>query len=641
MKKTLRHIMLGLSLTLLLTGCAREEFAPGTFWQEDEPGREMSLSFSVGLHSAQGSPQTRMTASVTQQANDAPFRGIERLYMIPFKAQDAQVRSGDKRWSSNLSLPQMGIPAQLFGSSANHGQFEGLVSNSNSHLYSQVYIHLQTNAVLAYGKALDDYSQPVSDDSIAFKHRNGVLLHPDLDRVSTTDEIGFDLEPIVSDRNKAAYVKWKNDVLQFLTVITNVTRSRNSVTYYFNNPATYHNHPGLTEALRKFTNEGRMFSLSADVLGKKLTQLFQDVYPYSQDKHNSADYHDGTYYYVYELSRQILSKIQNTNFIRTSGSGMSTKIFMLDNAPSRFGLPDGTVPALWREGSKAFATLENWSGGGSGMLVAPEMNICYPPSLWYFVNSPLLSTEDAEVLLSYTAEKVVNESASITTPVYWDDIAAQYESTSIQGGAVAAAVQQPLQYGVSLMALTLKRVVTKSLKDARDNSVFVNNTKFPLTGVILADQKPVRFDFTPSESAESHYVYDSDVYNGDTPLAYLSYNSNVSSVVPVLTLQTPAWAPLHFALEFRNNSTGSIFTADGCEVYPGCCFYLLGVIRMDGTESLSSIFKQDHVTYVNANITSLANSYSVLPSLDEPQLLLGVQAEMSWDFSTPAVVPVQ
>ena len=268
--------------------------------------------------------------------------------------------------------------------------------------------------------------------------------------------------------------------------------------------------------------------------------------------------------------------------------------------------------------------------------------------MWYYVNSPLVSTEDPDVVNAYTS--VVDAENNDLRPVTWNAITSLYDHTSVTGSARAAAIQKPVQYGVALMTVQMQRVTSSNLKDARGNNVAVNNKKFPLTGIILADQHPVGFDFKPTaeSSGAIRYIYDSEVntsLNG-TPLAYLSSNSGASSSVSMLALPTLENQPVHFALEFRNTSNNSFFAADGGEVFPTSCFYLLGVLRVSeglnyGSDVLTSVFTSDHNTIVKVNVKSLANSYSVLPSLDDPQLLIGVEAEMTWDFAEPSIVPIQ
>lgn len=637
MRKALLH-SLSVMVLLLGWGCTRERFVP-----EPEPEVGTYLPFSLSVSQSRN-PETKMTADITQQGGEASFRGIEHLYILPFNTTDGVVRAADERWSLNLGLPQPGLPANTFGTSALGGEFEGLVSNSNSHLYDQVYVRHLTNSVLVYGKAPDDQSvEIVAEDSTVFKHRNGYLKGVSLDEAVTPAEIGFDLGPVITTLNKPGFDAWKNRIINYLGAITgNVVKVNGVTKYKFYDPSSYHYHPELTAAFNEFTNEGRMISLSDKTLSQKLTRLFRAVYPYSTTFRNSVEYYEGGVYYVYQLAQKVISSIQNTSVVKMSGTGTSAVIELIAEAPYSYGLPDGVVPIQYREGtnSHAFGTLETYSG----VAAIPTNAIYFPPSLWYYVNSPLISTEDPDVVNAYTS--VVDEENNDMRPVYWNTIVGQYDHPSVTGSSKAAAVQKPLQYGVSLLSLDMQRLTSTRLPDAKGNQVTISNKKYPLVGIILANQHPVGFDFMPTSADQVRYVYDNDLTDGSAPLAYITSTVGASKTVTMLALPTLEMESVHFALEFRNTSNSSFFAGDGCEIFPGCCFYLLGVLKVaDGVnysgDVITSVFAPDRSTNVKITVQSLANTYSVLPSLDSPQLVLGVQAEMNWDFAVPSIVPIQ
>lgn len=641
-------------LVLFFGSCAKTPVVT-----EPEPDSvRVPLALSVGR--ASGPAETKMTADVTQLAGVDAFRGIERVYVIPFKAAGDEVAATDTRWSANLDLPQVGLPANTFGLSADGGQFEGLLINSNAHLYDWVHLKLGTNSVLVYGKAKDEEVDLADGGTVAFKHRNGVLLPENLEGTATSSEageIGFSLESIMQANSLSAFQTWRSNMLNYLggnntgIIGTSVKETSTNTQYFFNNPESYNYCPFLKEPFDEFTNEGRMVPLSDKVWNQKLTTLYQKLYPYSVDRTLSAEYRlrikSGYYYYVQKLAEAVCAKIlKGTNPIpvQTTGSGAKTTVTLASSSMATFGLPEGTVAIQYREGSRAFGVMETFSG----MATLDLESITYPPSLWYFVNSPVISSEDGDVTEAY---KAVDENAQKVT---WPSITQLYNHVSVTGSSEAAAIQKPVQYGVALMTLSLKPVSsTSNFFDAKGNKISVNHTNFPLTGVIVGDQHRVGFDFSPESNSDIQYIYDSEVntlVNGvSTPLAYLTSKSNTSKTVSMLVLETPDNQPVHFALEFKNATKSSFFAADGCEVYPGSYFYLLGILKMESasvgsgsvTENLHSVFAQDHETKVNAVFSSLINSYSVLPSLDDPQLVLGVKAEMSWDLSDPAIVPVQ
>ncbi|MBQ8462091.1 MAG: hypothetical protein IJ543_06745 [Bacteroidales bacterium] len=624
------HIVLLVVFLVLLPGCTKES---GSITEKDD-----TVAIPLSLSVSKVSPQTKMTDAIVQGSNPAVFRGIDQVYIIPFKIAGNSVTASDKRWGGNLSLPQTGLPANTFGDDADGGSFDGLVSNSNSHLYETVFVRMMTNAALVYGKALDESIDVVDANWLSYKRRNGVLNHTDFSEVRQPSEITFSLEPFLSTTAlQSEYTTWRQKLVNsYLNPIVSASATNKNVkpnvTYRFHTPEGYNNHPTLVAAFNEFTNEGRLMSGSYDVLEKKLTALYRSVYLLSTDKHNSLGYNVGTYYYVYELARDIISKINKSDYVTISGSGVSATVSLKIKAPGSFGLPHGAFPLQYREGSKAFGeTLNTISGIGT----VSHKDFCYPPSLWYYANSRLLTTSDASVVDYYNS-----------ATGSWGNILSHYGASFVMSDSESAAIKDPLQYGVARMSVKIGKTTSNTLKDFDGNSVSVNNTNYPLTGIVIEGQKPVDYSFNPvSSSTDNLYIYDADVYNGTSPKAYISYNTN-SSNVSVLVLQTEEARDVHFALEFVNNSKTAFYGANSCAVYPGNHFYLVGVLEYSTAqnttgEDISSVFCQDRVTSVNISVSNLKNAYTVVPDLREPQLLLGVEAQLNWDMTTPGTVVIK
>lgn len=619
-------------LVQLFMGCTRDGIIP------PESGDLISLPFSFSVSQA-SSPQTKMTDAIVQASNPIVFRGIEQVHMIPFKVEGEAVVSSDVRWGGNLSLPQIGLPANTFGDDADGGSFEGLVSISNSHLYDNVSIRRETNAVLVYGKALDE---SVGEEEVsALKSHNGVLDHPNLSGIESASEIIFSPEPFLGTASdRTSYTTWRTNLVdKYLNPIINASATNKNVkpnvTYRFHTPSGYLNNPVLVGALEAFTNEGRLMSGSYDVLNKKLTDLYRAIYPLSIDRHNSLGYNVGTYYYVYELARDIISKINKSDYVSITGSGTNAKVSLLIQAPGSFGLPHGAFPLQYREGSKAFGQTLNAS---TGMSTVDAQDFCYPPALWYFTNSRLRTSSDESVIDYYKSDTGT-----------WGSILSHYGSSFVQSDSKAAAVKESLQYGVGRLIIRINKTENTTIQDYSGTGINVSNKNkniFPLTGIVIADQKPVDFCFHPlSGDTDSYYVYDTDVNDGSSPKAYISHDT-ASKAISVLVLETPEEQDVHFALEFVNSTNSTLYGLNNAAIYPGNHFYLAGVLRFSEAENnsgedISSVFCQDRTTEVAITISSLENALTVLPELREPQLLLGVDARMNWDMVTPGTVPIK
>ncbi len=101
-----------------------------------------------------------------------------------------------------------------------------------------------------------------------------------------------------------------------------------------------------------------------------------------------------------------------------------------------------------------------------------------------------------------------------------------------------------------------------------------------------------------------------------------------------LVLQTVPGSPVNIALEFRN-TTGHTRHCQQGDILPRCKFYIAGVLEAPSEGNLLSVFSKDHRTTVTININSLRNAYTTVPDLHDPQLEIGLVAEMKWNQITP------
>ena len=629
-------------------------------------GVELPFSLSVGRRN----PLTKMSAAVTQvEETEASFRGIQEVYIIPFKAQRAVV-STDARVGDNLILPQTGLPS-LFGTSAQNGSFSGLVSRNNSHLYKNVIIPRGTASMLVYGQAVDD-AVSVSPDSVAFKRHNGVLRKHAVEYADHPADISFTLEPFITAGTEAAFNARLNGLLSYLNSIagatvslTGYTRSgggtwmnpytytQNTWTYRWASPATdYGNYADLKNPFDYFTNNGVGFSAGSSGLNQMLTTLYNSLYTlagnttaggtsyrvqyYATNSNNNNPQQD--YYYLYHLSGRIRELVNNTTYVTVSGSGANATVTLKSDYadfPASFGVPAGCVAIEWNGTQFVQQT------AASGAALAAMDAYCYPPSLWYMANSTLRTSDESAVVEEY---KSANTS--------WQAICDLYTyGTVVIPGAESAALKDPLHYGVAMLEVNLGYALspgnTQLLLDSQNNAVDVRNDHFPLTGIIIGEQKDQEFNFTPSMSGVGYYVYDSEVNNGSTPKAYIAGQSSGLSFQPVHTLVVPTEdrQDIHMALEFQNNSGADFYGANGNKVAAGSRFYLIATLEYDSAvnnsgETISAVFVRDHVTRVTFKVQSLSKAYNTIPELRDPQLEMGVVTKIEWVQSTPAEIPM-
>ena len=601
----------------LALSCAKEgSFVP-------ETGREVPLPLAVSV--SEGAPVTKMTGSVVQKES---FRGIDYLVLAPFVTGGAPVQGSDAVHGPYIVLP--GIESS-FGEDAGGGDYHGLVYGSNARLYKWVYMREGTDACLVYGKAIDQMVATAGDDSLAFKKRNGRLRMTPIDEVETASDITFTPEPYLNAYKKyAQFDSWRNNLRGILNnlVKTNVSKTGASVRAWFDDPSTYNFHPAMEEAFHKFSNYGKVMSGGHEVLDIKLSELYAAVNTL-RDKDLSLDYHDGTFYYVWELATDIYNKFQtyrNNGTMTISG----TTVKLAAKNPDSFGIPYGAYALQYQEGSKQFEKiLDNKDTGERdkiGIYMADERHFVYPPSLFYTANSPL----------SISADETVTEQYKSTTGD-WASILSFYTESAVNLDSKAAAVTNPMQFGVSRLDLAIRKTSAASLSQNSSSNVAVDNDKFPLTGIVVAGQKAVDYAFNPiiSGTETEYLVYDSDVYSGTSPRAYLSASRD-SETISLLLLQSQEGKDVHFALEFLNDSGNTLYGTEGCEILKGTHFYLVGVLALP--EGASRVFTQDRITTVNVSVSSFRNAYAILPDIRETQVTIGVDARMTWDMTEDPVI---
>jgi hypothetical protein len=247
----------------------------------------------------------------------------------------------------------------------------------------------------------------------------------------------------------------------------------------------------------------------------------------------------------------------------------------------------------------------------------------YPSSLWYFVNSRIMTANTSKESY-YTGAKS------------WADLLDQaYDNTlgSVNTQTRSIAIKDTIQYAVARLDIQIKTKENDYLEDndpvTASNHVANPDDGYELTGVLVGGQKHVGFDFTQATygggDATSHTIYDrvmsSSIYT--STLAYSAPNST-------LVLETPASENEFIAIELINSSDKDFYGADGI-VPIGGKFYLVGQLNASlATETGNQVFKQDYTTTARIAIKDLKSAYNTIPDLKAPQLEIGLSVDLSW-----------
>lgn len=676
--------MISVSALILVMAACSKSTAPEN--QNPEGGNEVEpsgfpVSLAFGMKDVNYSPATKTLSSVAQaDGSPSSFRGMSDIYFLPFDVQ-REVRPNDHRLGDYLTLPYAGID-KTFGNDGSSGTFRGLVNSNNSHYYKNIYVPAGTASFLVYGKA--DEVNPVSIGGTTYtkgtqeyKHLYGSLIPEDAG--SKASDITFSPEPIIADAaTKTTIVSKAQKIADMLNSLLNISNSNYAssnysvqVYYYINwwiggwwQPynhtfswdADYGN--SALQSLRNQLLSVGMFAAS----GPSMTVILQNLYRglantgseqaslvidgTARDLCKSED-EDDPYPYSDLYLATIGDRIEE--FATVSGSGTSATLTLKDadlrGFPGNMGLPEGCVAIQW-DGSKFVVISE----GTYDIHLAPMDRFCYPPSLWYYVNSQV---SVAKMLGSEASESVAESNIAAwykNTSAAWSNILDQYNAGErrlgpvVKKGAVSVAINDPMQYGVALLKLNLAKTTSSILEDKDHADVNVNNSNFPMTAVIVAGQHKQNFDFSPLTGNE-YYVYD------NMPLSEtrgtLSWITNSGSVTNspsyTMLLQSLQEDDVVICIEFQNNSN-TTFRGETGYIVPGSKFYMYGRIEYNngkGEKSLvKSVFQQDYITEVNLKINSLEHAYNCIPDLQDPQLEVGVEISVDWILATPTNVPL-
>ena len=557
MRPTLASLEIVVLLTVLLCAASACRRMDGP--EDAGDGRNLSLVLSLKNILPGQEVVTKMSGDVTQA--DGEFRGIDHLYVVPFNTESMQVEPQAPRLGTrNVGLSSSGIART------------GLVANNNSHLFGSATVPNGMNTVLVYGKAPDMGEAASKPD----KHTYGVLNPDGLSNPSSSDDIFFRLEPILTTGDESE-----------LTEVTEIA-------------------DGLLEKLNVIMslmdNSGFDAIKGIYDTAKHINQILSCSY--STFDQIRIEIQSALIRIPYE-STALLDEIR---LVSQAVSAFSEDLAAAGTTfPRTYGIPEGTLGFWWN--GKEFIRLIS----GVNIRLVDPASYCYPPALWYYANSPVQTSNDEKVRLQYNASNQL-----------WDDILVHYsDGGTVTSFTQSVAVSQQLQYGVGLLELSLGA-------PGEEAANLINGC--PLTGIIIGDQRDVDFRFIPS-TGTARYIYD-NVTDG------LKIGTTGNSV-QTLVLQTVDNAPVHFALEFRNN-TGYTRHCQQGDILPWTRFYLAGVldpasedVTQPAGENIRSIFSRDRKTKVTVTVDGLRSAYTTVPDLHDPQLEIGLVTEMKWVQLTP------
>ena len=606
MKKNLFIIGMGamaLATPLFLSSCSSSDDIADAPSTNNSEAVKTSFTLSVGIPgggSSNAKPMTRMGEDITQAQDEPAFRGMDNMTLIPFTTGAAVTTSDTRAGNTNIKLPNATVNTLLSTQ---------ITTTGNAHVYTDVSVPVGVASFLFYGKAVDatagtDASTPADMFKYGSLTTAGLLA-------GAPKDISFSPKQIYTGSADAK----ATSLATYLTTIAGSSYTDAQSTEH-KWSAVSADAQGQGSALatlyKNFTSLTAGSSASVQEAVKELYTSLNSLL-----SGNQTDVNKG-------IINAIITNIKTDATVGTDG----TVALNADNTgfPANINLPDGAVTVKFENGTFTAQTTATYITDGT--QVAALSDYVYPANLWYRANT-LIKTSD-KVL----TDKYVDGTA-------WDAILANYDGDGVVKNSTASiALNDQIQYAVGRLKMTVKAAAS-TLKDGNDEDVAVPEKGFPVSAVLIGDQRKVDFQFAPVSKTKQYTIYDKE-------LTGINATTTGSSANNTLALETPADENVNVLLELTNN-TGKRFKGKNGYIPAGGKFYLLATLTPSkGTgynaTGMNQVFKQDYVTSANFTIQAntkdastnpnqdkgLGAAYNVIPDLRTPALSIGLSVDLTW-----------
>lgn len=628
------------SAAIGFTACSSEE----DLASQEEQGTvktEFTISFPTKMASS-----TRQSIKVVQGQATPVFRGISGITLRPFMVAKENI-------SATTSLPGA---LSFTGIDIATG---GLNATNNSHLYKDIEINIGTRAFMFYGVA----SLETPSGSVTSNALNGSLTQEISDTDTKLSGVSFKPTPIYDSEvvpdNGAV-------IANYLTAIANAKVSETQ---------TWANSSELSTLYNEFIG---MHAGSWTSVKKAVQALYTTVYTREE---------------------AIAGKIREAILANTYVVGNETKALATNNAgtlafvslgneygqyPADLGLPDGAAYINWNTTTKKFDVLTSTEStsaiDNAGLNFTSLKRYCYPASLNYYGLSNIKTSKESK-----EAEYTKNQD--------WDAILATYpaaDGSVVQSTTRSIAIIEPVQYAVGRLDVAVKTkdgVAILKDNDGKTGKDITIGEDFPITGVLIGNQKSVDYKFETTNTlatSTTYTIYDSQIPQTDgitkdcrlfpgaisepspsSPFAsnagdYNRYCTHTLVLETADAATTDATDPdnVNVAVEFQNNSDQIIVGKDKKLIYPGTKFYLVGTLKPKANTTIKysedhlptgktkndvieRAFVQDYVTRVTFTVESLRNAYNVVPDLRNPHLEIGLSVDLTWQYGITQDITIQ
>lgn len=545
-----------------------------------------------------GSASTRMTDVNTQNTgnNSANFLGMVNTQMYAFKGEP-----GTTGFATSVKAIPIGDAADASS------------KDEWRNVYRDIAIPVGTKNLLLYARA---------DKKSNSNFQAGSLSNP---YESTTTEDATELSALnfaLTEVNKDIDFSTEGaDILVALNLVANtsVTEPGTTTTVKWSeidnsNLGTTNEREALKERYKKFIALTSGSAKSVQLLIENLKKVINGSTGVEDDK--------------------LMAKAIVTN-CTTALSNLENKDF-----PRNLFLPDGVTKVKWNDITNAFEYVNVNSTGSTGNLIN-YTTITYPSELAYYVSSP--------VKVSNNEITAVND-----LPDYdkWIGNTADWSSygNEVESSTRFVALQKPVLYGVASLKSTVKCVSNTLIDNAKDkgqyesdNSITVNDTSFPITGILIGGQpKQVGWNFEAANTVTTnefkYTIYDRNMNKGTNLTAAVTGTAEPNYTL-VLDNKDNSGATsqnkVYITIELENNAS-DFFGAEGL-IPKGSKFYMVGEldpyasgITQPTGETLGHVFVKDHTTIANFTIKSLKKAYNHIPDMRTSKINVGLAVDLSW-----------
>lgn len=565
-----KHFALGTAALLLSTAGFTACSSDDAFTGSSLSGEAVKTQFAINIPTS--GVKGRMTDVNTQNNNN--FLGMHNIQLIPMTT----AATTGATFSSVVNL----------GDIAATGGFES--NKPNTKVYKDVNVPVGTTNFLFYGAG--NTIDPTDDATDRFAKG---LLNQDISG-SSVDNIAFSLQLAkVNDNGQADILKG---------VLNNVAKVSNWGPDCANE-----------ELKDLYNNFITLKAGSANSICKTLEELYNAV--------SSIQSADGT---VQQIVNDIKAEIVADSHFTYDERNQTLTADENLTYPQNMNMPDGAAALTFDPSAKEFSYN---SSSTMGDMTLDMQKVCYPASIYYFVNTTVKASNNEQT----TWPDTQNWGTSFTGSDWGNTVLATTRSI---------ALKDPIQYGVAQLALTAKcdgsLLEDSKSQDGKSNKVSVPTNGYPITGVLIGGQPDeAGWDFNPKNGTSfTQVVYDNAI-NGTVA----AKSNDTEGINYTLVLDndnnadnTASQAPVNIAVEFEN--TGADFYGVNGQIIPkGAKFYLIAQLNPSGKtvqnyQGIPHVFMQDYTTTANLTIKSLANAYNTIPDLRASELSLGLTVDLDW-----------